>query len=193
MDIKSILSKCGVPTENIEAIEEALRTEIPKSFVSKQQYSKKIGQLDELQNTIADLEAKIENSDTDEYKSKYEKLEKDFEDYKNKKNNETKTSVLQNQLREDGVNEKLIKLLAKEFNLETLEIENDKIKNWEELSKPIKENYSDFYSKEVISGVGSGNPPRSNGEAFYTSEQINKMTTEEINANWEAISASLNK
>jgi hypothetical protein len=70
MDLKAILKRCGLEGELVDTIADTIKAEIPKEFVSKQQYNKKVGAIDELNNTIADLEAKIENSNTDEYKSK---------------------------------------------------------------------------------------------------------------------------
>ena len=148
MDLKAILKKCGLEGELVDTIADTIKAEIPKEFVSKQQYNKKVGAIDELNNTIADLEAKIENSNTDEYKSKYEALQSEFDTYKNNievgKSNEQKRGLLTEQLKKEGFNEKILKLLTKEIDLETLEIENNAIKDWDNIVNPLKENYSDF-------------------------------------------------
>lgn len=196
MDLKAILKRCGLEGELVDTTADTIKAEIPKEFVSKQQYNKKVGAIDELNNTIADLEAKIENSNTDEYKSKYEALQSEFDTYKNnievKKSNEQKRGLLTEQLKKEGFNEKILKLLTKEIDLETLEIENDAIKDWDNIVNPLKENYSDFIKQESVSGLGSVQPPRQ-AQTHFTMEQINNMTTEEINANWDSISASLQK
>ena len=183
MDLKAILKRCGLEGELVDTIADTIKAEIPKEFVSKQQYNKKVGAIDELNNTIADLEAKIENSNTDEYKRKLRRY---------KKSNEQKRGLLTEQLKKEGFNEKILKLLTKEIDLETLEIENDAIKDWDNIVNPLKENYSDFIKKESVSGLGSVQPPRQ-AQTHFTTEQINNMTTEEINANWDSISASLQK
>ncbi|UIS74011.1 recombination related exonuclease [Clostridium phage vB_CpeP_PMQ04] len=163
MDLKAILKRCGLEGELVDTIADTIKAEIPKEFVSKQQYNKKVGAIDELNNTIADLEAKIENSNTDEYKSKYEALQSEFDTYKNnievEKINEQKRGLLTEQLKKEGFNEKILKLLTKEIDLETLEIENDAIKDWDNIVNPLKENYSDFIKQESISGLGSVQPP----------------------------------
>ena len=82
MDIKAILKRHGIEGEVVNSIAETINAEIPKEFVSKAQYNKKIGQIDDLQNNVADLEAKLANTNTDEYKSKYEEATKALEDFK---------------------------------------------------------------------------------------------------------------
>ena len=164
MDLKAILKRCGLEGELVDTIADTIKAEIPKEFVSKQQYNKKVGTIDELNNTIADLEAKIENSNTDEYKSKYEALQSEFDTYKNnievEKTNEQKRGLLTEQLKKEGFNEKILKLLTKEIDLETLEIENNAIKDWDNIVNPLKENYSDFIKQESVSGLGSVQPPK---------------------------------
>lgn len=168
MDLKAILKRCGLEGELVDTIADTIKAEIPKEFVSKQQYNKKVGAIDELNNTIADLEAKIENSNTDEYKSKYEALQSEFDTYKNnievEKTNEQKRGLLTEQLKKEGFNEKILKLLTKEIDLETLEIENNAIKDWDNIVNPLKENYSDFIKQESVSGLGSVQPPNNNGD-----------------------------
>lgn len=115
MDLKAILKRCGLEGELVDTIADTIKAEIPKEFVSKQQYNKKVGAIDELNNTIADLEAKIENSNTDEYKSKYEALQSEFDTYKNnievEKSNEQKRGLLTEQLKKEGFNEKNTKVV----------------------------------------------------------------------------------
>lgn len=160
MDIKAILKAHGIEGELVDTIADTIKAEIPKEFVSKAQYSKKVNLIDELNTTIADLEAK---TGTDEYKSKYEALEKEFNDFKTgietEKINTAKSSTLREQLKAEGFNEKMIKLLEKNFDLETIEIEEDKIKGWEDMIKPIREEYADFIPKDTQQGNPPATPP----------------------------------
>lgn len=196
MDLKAILKRCGLEGELVDTIADTIKAEIPKEFVSKQQYNKKVGAIDELNNTIADLEAKIENSNTDEYKSKYEALQSEIETYKtneeNKKIAQEKFNLCIEGLKNENFMEDITELLTKDIDLETLEIEDGKIKDWDNIVKPIKEKYPNFIKQEGVKGIGSVQPPRQ-AQTHFTMEQINNMTTEEINANWDSISASLQK
>lgn len=164
MDIKAILKRCGVESELVDTIADTINAEIPKEFVSKAQYSKKVNLIDELNNNIADLEAK---GNTDEYKTKYEALEIEYNNFKKgietEKTNATKSSTLREQLKAEGFNEKMIKLLEKNFDLESIEIEEDKIKGWEYMIKPIKEEYADFIPVETQTGNPPATPPANVG------------------------------
>lgn len=194
-DIKAILKAAGVEETLLDTIADNIKMELPKSFVSKEQYSKKVNTIDTLNNTIADLEAKANNTTTDQFKDKYETLQGEYEQYKTNieigKVNATKNSILVKQLEKEGFNPKMIKLLSKEVDLEGLEIEGTDIKGWEEIVKPLKENYSDFISTTVTTGTPPTTPPHNIPSGKYTREQIENMTSEQIMANYEQIKGSL--
>lgn len=193
MDIKAILKRCGVEGELVDTIADTINAEIPKEFVSKAQYSKKVNLIDELNNNIADLEAK---GNTDEYKTKYEALEIEYNNFKTgietEKTNATKSSTLREQLKAEGFNEKMIKLLEKNFDLESIEIEEDKIKGWDNMVKPIKEEYADFIPVETQTGNPPATPPANVSGKTYTTEMLKSMSAQEIAQNYDAIQQSLN-
>ena len=193
MDIKAILKRCGVEGELVDTIADTINAEIPKEFVSKAQYSKKVNLIDELNTTIADLEAK---TGTDEYKSKYEALEKEFNDFKTgietEKINTAKSSTLREQLKAEGFNEKMIKLLEKNFDLESIEIEEDKIKGWDDMIKPIREEYADFIPKDTQTGNPPATPPTNVSGKTYTADMLKNMSAQEIAKNYDAIRQNLN-
>lgn len=173
MDIKAILKSHGIEEEVASTIAEKLNAEIPKEFVSKKQYQKKVSTIDELNETIADLEAKATSNGAQE---ELDKLKQEFETYKNnietEKTNATKSSTLREQLKAEGFNEKMIKLLEKNFDLETIEIEEDKIKGWEDMIKPIKEEYADFIAVETQTGNPPATPPAINNPQGTTSNAL---------------------
>lgn len=161
MNLKAILTKAGI-TENVDEIVDNIKSEICTEFVSKKQYAKKNERVDELEGKLADLEL----SQKDDYKQKYEALEAEFNDYKNnlevEKNNNIKNGVLVEHLKQSGVNEKLIPLLSKEFNIEEIEVEDNKIKGWEDKIKPIQETYKDFFTVSEERGQDISVPPANN-------------------------------
>lgn len=167
MNIKQILKNAGLEESVVNSLAETINAEIPKEFVKKDQYNKKVQLIDSMQEQMNDLEAKANNVNTDEYKSKYETLMQEFDQFKadieNKETIANKTSLLKDQLKESGVtNPKLIDLLAREFEVDKLEIEENKIKGWEEILNPVKENYSDFFVVESTSGAEPNTPPQNN-------------------------------
>ena len=173
MDIKAILIKNGISGEVVDTIAETIKAEIPKEFVSKVQYSKKVNLIDELNTTIADLEAK---TGTDEYKAKYETLEKEFNDYKTsietEKTNASKSSTLREHLKAEGFEESIIELLEGKIDINSIEIEENKIKGWEDMVKPMKEKYGKFILTETQQGNPPANPPVINNPQGTTSNAL---------------------
>ena len=51
--------------------------------------------------------------------------------------------------------EDITELLTKDIDLETLEIEDGKIKDWDNIVNPIKEKYPNFIKQEGVKGIGS--------------------------------------
>ena len=163
IDIKKILTDNGVSGEVVDTIADTIKAELPKDFVPKNQYNKKVGQIDYLNNKIADLEA---NASNDTSKADYEALKNEFETYKsdieNGKVTETKTNAIKELLKSQGVkNDKLANLLIKEFDINSIELEDNKIKGADDLLKPIRENYNDFFTTTTVEGASPATPPQS--------------------------------
>lgn len=194
MNISEILKANGVEVDKIETITESINKEVGEGFVSKKQYSKRMNENQELRDKLNDIEALQSNNNKDEYKSKYEAIEAEYNKYKENVQNEKitsdKLSKIKTNLKEDGVNDKLINLLIKEIDIEALEIEGESLKGWEDVSAKLKENYSDFYGKVETNGHKPNTPP-SNKDIAYTKQDIDNMSIEQINENWEAIQASM--
>ena len=194
MDIKKILETHGIEESIIEAISSDIKKEIPKEFVSKTQYNKKITEIGELNEKISSLES---NVGTDEYKEKFESLKQEYESYKTQleteKINTTKTEVLKQMLVDSGVkNDKLANLLLKEFDLSTIEIEEgNKLKNGEDLLKGVKETYADFFTTSKVVGSTPPTPPSHANQKAYSLEDLKTMTPEQIKANYSQIQESL--
>lgn len=167
MNIKQILINNGIEAEQAESLKELITRDIHTDFVPKTQYAKKVQLIDSMQEKINDFEAKAESINKDEYKDKYDALVSEFDQYKadiqNKETRANKSNLLNAKLKESGVtNPKLISLLSKEFDLDKIEIEDNNIKNWDNILNPVKENYSDFFETTGISGAEPNNPPQNN-------------------------------
>lgn len=137
-------------------------------FVPKTDYRKKTDAIIDLEKQISEL--KNNGTDVEAYKSKVEELEakvselekthkealglkdKEFSEYKTTVETENATaakkSILLKQLSADGANPKLISLLEKEFDLSKVELDGDKIKDWDSISKSVKEQYADIFTFE---------------------------------------------
>lgn len=197
MNIKEILKANGVEAEKLDDIVDTINNEyIGQNFVSKKQYSKRTSEIASLNEKIADLESNNTGSKASEWENKYNTLKQDFDGYKAnieaEKNNSIKIEKIKSNLLADGVNEKLVNLLVKEIDLESVTLKDNTIEKWEDISKPLKENYADFYSKTKIDGAPPAVPPLDNNPTkLYTRQEIESMTQLDINKNWELVSKSL--
>lgn len=193
MDIKAILKSHGIEEEVASTIAEKLNAEIPKEFVSKKQYQKKVSAIDELNETIADLEAKATSNGAQE---ELDKLKQEFETYKNnietEKTNAVKSSTVREQLKAEGFEESIIELLEGKIDINSIEIEENKIKGWEDMVKPMKEKYGKFILTETQQGNPPATPPTNVSGKTYTTEMLKSMSAQEIAKNYDAIRQNLN-
>lgn len=187
-----------VSEKALKAIEKEIKQQQGLEFVPKSQYSKKVETIDEMKAEITELLGKAAEADTykqkvasldDEYKSYKATKEQEFNDFKSaveiEKTAATKQSILRKQLTADGANADLVDLLELKFDIAKIELDGDKIKGWEEISKPIKEQYSKVFGTVETVGVVVATPPAGNPQSSYTIEQIKTMTPAQINENWD--------
>ena len=117
-------------------------------------------------------------------------LKKELEDFK--KSNlekdealvlERKLGVLKSHILGAKANEKYVDVLVNNFKkdgkFDHLEIENGKIKNFDELHKPIFENYPEMYGEFKIEG---GQPGGGNGKEMNLGETESMKKFKELNA-----------
>lgn len=195
LDIKKILLENGVSEEVASVCTSELKKEIPQHFVSKTQYRKKSDEIDVLNGKIADLEIQVEKGSIDEYKTKYTKLEKEYNEYKQgvetKENNKIKSDTILSKLKKEGAKESVLNLLLKEFNLERIKVENGEVENWESLVKPVKETYSDLFGTTTIVGNPPATPQTGFSDKKFTLDNIKKMSASEIAKNYDKIQKDL--
>lgn len=103
-------------------------------------------------------------AERDDYKTKYETLVKQNEI------NE-KSKLIEQELINAGANKKLIKLFLNKINFENVAVVDGKVKDSENLLKPIIEEYKDFFGE--ITKVGA-EPKNINGNANYESDPFLK-------------------
>lgn len=173
MDLKQILLDLGVEESKVDSAISNINKQVSKEFVPKSKYNDKAGDITSLQDKVNELEAELSNKNNEftklqAIKENYDSLTTEYNNYKNevetKESNQLKSSKLRSQLKNDGFNEKMIPLLEKEFDLSAIEIEEDSIKGWEELSKGVKTQYGDFISQVTTTGAEPSTPPTNNNE-----------------------------
>lgn len=142
-------------------------------------------ELTEAKEKAVDLTKYVEKSKYDELEARlnklkdYDELVKFKEDTLKKELNVKKTDAVIALLKENNANQKAVKLLAKEFDIDSIELdENGKVKNADDLIKGVKENYADFFTQEENGGVSPRNPTN-NDSPTITKEAFKKMSLSE--------------
>ncbi|EAG1758611.1 scaffolding protein [Listeria monocytogenes] len=181
-------------TVDVEAARKEIDKEFPQHAVPKDQYNNLSEQLTEANKTLKTLEEKTkDNPDVQEelagLKAKAETLEQENKDLKI-------TSQVTAALQDAGAKD----VEYAKFKLGELELTKDgQVKDLENKVKELKTTIPDYFKAEepgdkknppgytpVDTKLSGGKPPKT-----YSREEIEKMTPNEINENWEAIGASL--
>lgn len=155
---------------------------------------------DDARNAAAQVDALTR--ERDDYKTRLEKagdaakVQADFDAYKqqveNDKANAVKSTAVRAALKAAGVNrDEFADLLMGKVDLSKVEMDGDKVKDADGLINPLKGSYAGCFGTVSEEGTPPANPPAGGGKTSYTAADIEKMSVEEINKNWEAISKSL--
>lgn len=166
---RSFLKGMGLTEEQVSAIVEA-HAETVDAFKTKQT---------ELQKKLEEAEESSKNKGSDEYKEKYEKEHSDFEAYKAEQEKNAvvskKKSAYADLLRKAGIKEKAINQIIALTNVDDFKLDKEgKLDDSENLTKSIKDTWSEFVTKEGVKGADVENPPKNTGETV-TKEQFAKM------------------
>lgn len=174
---------------DIEAVMNEVNKTAPEHIVPKEQYDTQADQLEEAQSTLETLQKN--NKDN-------EKLQTEVSDWKNKFEQSVKDSAITNFLVAAGAKD----VDYAKFKLGEVDLEDGKIKDADKVLKSLKESIPDQFESEKPKDDSKGNPPGyqvhdtklgKNTDTKYSMEEIKAMSTEQINENWEDISASMNE
>ena len=136
--------------------------------------------LEALQKTSGDA-AKVQ-AEYDAYKAQVEK----------DKTAAQKVAALDAVLKEAGVERESFRAqLRKGWDMDTVELENDNVKDEAALISRIKADYPDFIGTAHTEGTKPLTPLHGDNGKTYTREQLKGLSAEEINANWSAVQAAL--
>lgn len=123
-------------------------------------------------------EAKKANPEIDA--KEFERLKQFEADTKAANAKTEKANLLNNLLTEGKADNKAIKLLAKAVDLDSIQVEDGKIKNSKEILDGLKKDYADFFIKEDTGGAGAGSGAQGGGsKTEITKEQFAKMNIHE--------------
>ena len=171
------------------------------NYIPKEKFDEKSEKVAALEKQISQRDEQIEQLKEDtnaseELKSKIEELQE--------KNEKTKTE-LQEKLEQQKLDSEIDKALLKNkarnpkavkalLEMDKVELTDDGVKGLEDQLKSLKENDDYLFELENnSSSAGDDFKGGNKGGTTITMEQVDNMTEEEINDNWEAVSKVLSQ
>ena len=161
---RKMLKAMGIEDEKIDQIIEA-HTETTDGLKEEAaRYKSEADKVPDLQKDLEEAQEAAKAADTgDEYKDKYEEAQRKYEEFKEQveadKAAAEKASLYRSLLLAAGVDEKRVDAVLKVTDLESVEVEDGKIKGAEELTEGIKSEWSAFIATEGAKGANVANPP----------------------------------
>lgn len=178
MNILEILKGLGIEDDLAFQIETGIKSEIHKSFVSKEQYNKKIDSLNSLEAKIKEIETKkqpvgekVKDENSEVINSILAKLNQ-FEEREKKQAAQARLDKIKTELETKGMNPKISSLVLKNIDLDS--DDSDIINN-------ISNDYSEYFTKVNIEGTEANSKNNfSPGKTGYRKSDIEKMSEQEL-------------
>lgn len=159
---RKLLKGMGLTDEQVDTIIEAHADTVDGLKADIAKYEGDAKKLPGVQKELDDLKAAGDGG----YKEKYEKEKKAFEDFKNEQTAKETKAAKENAYREllkaAGVSEKRIPAILKVTDLNSVELDGDKVKDAEKLTEVVKTDWADFIESSNTSGANTNNPPANN-------------------------------
>lgn len=190
---RKLLKGMGLTDEQVDTIIEAHTETVDGLKADVSRYKADAGKLEGVQKELDDLKAAGDGG----YKSKYEKEHSDFEAFKSnitaKETKAAKEKAVRAFFESKNITGANLDLAMRGCGEEmaALELDGDKIKDTKGLDALLSGAYKGLVSTMQQQGANPANPPAGTPAKRYTTEEIRSMSAAEINANWDAIKASI--
>lgn len=172
---RKMLKAMGIEDEKIDQIIEAHTETVDGLKEQITQYKASAEKLPGVQKELDDLKKDSSSSD---YKAKYEKEKKDFQDYKNgvaeKESAAAKEKAARAYFESKGIPGESMGLVVRgaRAEIDGLELDGDKIKDSKALDDLLSGDYKGLIGKETKTGTNTQTPPETTGGGKMTKEQI---------------------
>lgn len=171
---RKMLKGMGLTEEQVESIIEEHSATVSALKDERDKYKEDAEKLAETEKALNDAQKKIESDDSAE---KLEKLQKEFDDYKNavneKETKSAKEEARKKLLNDAGIPEKWVERASKSINLEEIKLNKDgEIADSKNLIDKIKTEWADVIGTVDKKGANVSNPPANNGKGTMSKEEI---------------------
>jgi len=172
---RKFLSALGIEEEKAEQIITAHTETVEGLKADRDKFKADAEKLPSVQDELKTLKEKVTGEDP--YKEKFEKLQKEYGDYK--KDVEAKATTAKKEgafkalLKEIGIPEKRIDTVIKVSDVSKIEFDDEgKVKDGDKLKDSLKTEWADFIPTTKTEGAKTATPPANTGKTTMTREQI---------------------
>lgn len=177
---RKFLSAMGIEAEKIDEIINAHIEVVDGIKEERDNYKKDAEKLADVQKELDKAKDKLAKNGEGKTVSKedFDKLKKEYDDYKAeidaKAIHSSKENAFRELLKSAGVGEKRINAIIKVSDIDGIELDKDgKIKDADKRTETIKTEWADFIENTVVKGANTANPPANSGTGTgKTKEEI---------------------
>lgn len=174
---RKFLSAMGIEDDKVDEIISAHTDTVNALKEQRDQYKQ---DAEKLPNVLKELDEIKANSDKeDPYKEKYEALQTEYDDYKaeveKEKEKATKERAFRDLIKDAGISEKRIDSIIKVTDIDAIEMDDNGIKDYDNVRQKVREEWSDFIVTESKAGAKTPTPPKNEGGATLTKEEIRSI------------------
>lgn len=189
------LKAMGIEDEKIDEIISAHAETVDALKEQRDNYKAQADELTKVQQKLDEANETIKANGSDAWKVKYDAIKEEYDNYKSdisaKETTRAKQAAYREVLKAAGVSDKRIDSIVRVSDIDSVELdESGKIKGADKLTESIKNEWADFIVSTNTKGADTATPPTTSKKSF-SREDIDKMTPDEINKNWETIKNSL--
>lgn len=162
---RKFLAALGIEADKVDEIIEAHTDTVNALKEERNKYKADAEKLPGVQQELDQLKEAAEKNPDGAYKQQYEDLKAEYDSYKAdveaKETKASKEAAYRKLLKDAKVSEKRIDAIIRVTNFDDVELDKDgAIKNSEEATKKIKEDWSDFIVTEEEKGADTPTPPK---------------------------------
>lgn len=189
------LKAMGIEDDKIDEIISAHAETVDALKEQRDNYKAQADELAKVQQKLDEANETTKANGSDAWKVKYDAIKEEYDNYKSdisaKETTRAKQAAYREVLKAAGVSDKRIDSIVRVSDIDSVELdESGKIKEADKLTENIKNEWADFIVSTNTQGANTATPPTASKKSF-SREDIDKMTPDEINKNWETIKNSL--
>jgi len=181
---RKFLSGMGLTTEQVDAIIDEHSETVDSLKEQRDNYKSDAEKLKKVQSDYDSLKKQVEDGtgDAAEWKEKYEKEHKAFDEYKKAEEHKAQVEAIKDAytklLKENNVGEKHITSILGVTNFDDMKLDADgKLDGVDKLTETIKEQWGGFITTTGTEGAGVETPPSGGSGTKYSSRaEIMKIT-----------------